>query len=187
MDLAFEIAINFLREYRSKYHRILFQIQGVRESRWWSHFVKASSFIDKENVSEFIRYFFKQDFSGEKILPHMLVSKRGREIYNDFISSKKVEIPVDIKRKVSFTIKEVVNWCVSNNIKENKIENFVKNRTNVMKIERGTLYEPVFLFSKEYVKDRHIEDIELKRLLFKKNHRKVYEVIEKISGSDLSN
>lgn len=184
MDLAFSIAIEFSKGYRRKYGRGLYSIKTVRNSRWWTHFEKASAFILKEDIAPFIRYFFEQDLFDETILPHMLVSKRGRTIYKDFSLLKGSSITVDVKNKVNFTLKEIADWSVKKDVKDNKIGNFVKDRSNTMKIERGILYEPIFLFSKEYTKDKEIEDYEIKKMLFRKNHEKVYEVLKKISGDD---
>ena len=184
MDLAFDIAMEFSREYRKKYGRILYSIKTVRNSRWWTHFEKASTFISREDVKPFMAYFFKEELFDETILPHMLANKRGRAIYKDFSLLKETDVFTGNKNKVNYTLKEISNWSVKEGINNNKIEKFVKDRTNVLKIERGILYEPLFLFSKEYLKDRNVEDCDIKKMLFKKSHSKVYEVIKKISGDD---
>lgn len=184
MDTAFKIAIEFSKQYSRKYGKRLYQIRTVRDSKWWTHFERASTIISYDEVKYFMEYFFNQENFDERILPHTLYSKRGKIIYKDFSMLKGTGVMVDAKNKVNNTLREITNWCVEKGVKDNKIKNFIKDRTNVMKIERGVLFEPMFLFSKEYTENNPVEDCELKRMLFRKNHEKVYEVIKKISGDD---
>ena len=82
------------------------------------------------------------------------------------------------------SLEEINKWCSKNNIENNKIISFIKNRSNEMKIERGILYEPLFMFSKEYMSGRNIEDIEIKKMLFKKNYEKIYTYLKNTLGDD---
>lgn len=185
MDIAFAIAMEFSRGYRKKYGRFLFNLKKVRESKWWVHFERASSFIERGNIKRFIPYFFNQDtLFEERLLPHVLVSKRGRELYKDFLALDRAGSSISSSDKIKSTLVEISKWCKENKIENNKIKSFVENRSNEMKIERGILYEPIFFFSKEYMNGRQIENIDIKRMLFKKNHEKIYTSLKNILGDD---
>lgn len=184
MDLAFSISLEFSKNFRKKYGKSPYNIRKVKESKWWTQFVKASTFISEEDAAGFMVYFFKQDFGDTIIFPYLLNGKRGKEIYRDFVDLKKTQIEIEARDKISYTIREINSWCKKENIKENKIENFVKDRNNMMKIERNMFYQPIFYFSKEYMRDRYVEDLEIRKAIFMKRHRNVYEVLKKISGDD---
>lgn len=184
MDLAFYIALEFSQQYRKKYGKSPYNIRKVKESKWWTQFVKASTFIDYEDVKNFIPYFFNQDFGDSIIFPYLLNSIKGKETYKDFIDLKKTKSEIEARNKISYTIKEINSWCKKENVKENKIESFVRDRNNMMKIERNMFYQPMFFFSKEYMKDRMIDNLDLRKAIFIKRHKNVYEILKKISGED---
>lgn len=184
MDLAFSISLEFSKNFRKKYGKSPYNITKVKESKWWAQFIKASTFIMEEDVVGFMIYFFKQDFGDSIIFPYLLNNKRGKEIYKDFVDLKKTQSEVEVKDKISYTIREISSWCKKQDIKENKIENFVKDRNNLMRIERNMFYKPMFYFSKEYMKDRYVEDLDIRKAIFMRRHRNVYDVLKKISGED---
>lgn len=184
MNLAFSIAIEFSKNYRKKYGKIPYNIRTVKTSKWWKDFENSTSYIEEGNVEKFIKYLFEQDFQDRKVLPYVLSSKKVKDIYKDFKDGRETIRRVSPADRINYTLKELSNWCYENKVNSEKLKRFVNIRSNAMKIERGTLYEPIFLFSKAYMKGRAVENYDIRKALFKKNHYHVYEVLKKISGDD---
>lgn len=185
IDLSMKIAIEFLKNYRLKYKRYLYSVRSVKDSKWWVHFEKASTFISYDDVVPFLEYIFTTSYQDEKILPHFLNKKYTKDLYETFIYLKNVKKEkTNTIDRIENTLRYILIWCKKNNIKEDKIVRFLEDRSNIMKIERNTLYEPVFYFSKKYMEDKFIEDLNLKKAVFKSSFPKVYDVLKKISLED---
>lgn len=185
IDLSMKIAIEFLMQYRSLYKRNLYSINTVKESKWWIHFENASTFISYDDVSSFMEYFFKRTSQEDKILPFLLNRKHTKELYETFLQLKDVkEDKTKTIDRIEGTLKQVLLWCKKNDVKENKITKFLENRANIMKIERGTLYEPVFYFSKKYMEEKYVEDLSLRKSVFRISFPNVYDALKKILAED---
>lgn len=163
MDIAFNIGMEFALQFKKRYGRNLCSIKNLRTSRWWSHFEKSATFISGDDVKGFISFFFEQDYEDKILYPFELVSKKTRELYKNYRAVKANPITNSVSPNVILTIRNILTWCKNKGIEENRMEHFLANRSNIMKIENGTLYEPVFFFSKTYLDGRFIKDLGLKR------------------------
>ena len=185
IDLAMKISIEFLKQYRTKYKRYLYSARNVKESKWWIHFENASTFIAYEDVAPFMEYVFRRSYQENKILPYILNRKHTKELYETFLQLKDVK---DDKTKtierIEGTLKQILFWCKKNDVRKNKITSFLEDRTNIMKIERGTLYEPVFYFSKKYMEGKYIEDLDLRKSVFRISFPNVYDTLNKLLSDD---
>jgi len=184
VDTAFEIGLEFIKQFRMKYGRYLCSVKNLRTSKWWTQFENTASYISDEDASSFVKFIFKQDYGDTKMYPFILVSKKTRELYKDFKMVKTKPAESSVKPNVILTLRNILVWCKENNIQENKIQNFLSNRANIMKIENGTLYEPLFYFSQTFMNDRYIDNVGLRRGMFSKNFPEEYEALKKIFGRD---
>lgn len=184
MDTAFAIGMEYAIQFRRKYRRTLCGIKNLRTNKWWAQFEKAASYVSNEDAKGFIQFLFTQDYE-EVMYPFILISKKTRELYKDYKSLKTKPVSnSSASINVIMTIRGILTWCKKNNVEENRMKHFFADRANAMKIENKTLYEPVFYFSRIYLENKHIQDIDLKRMVFKNNNPKEYEAIKKIFGSD---
>jgi hypothetical protein len=173
-DKALVIAHEFSKQFIKKYGRGLFQIKTVTSSKWWSNFLDASNYIQEENIQEFIEYFFQREFLQKKIFPYMLVGKEGKEAYKDFCDYKETRKKTNEKEKIKYTIRYILDWSKRNNIQENRIRSFVSDSKNRFLIERNMFFTPIFYFSKTFLENAIVENIDIHRAAFRHYNNDVY-------------
>ncbi len=173
-DKALTIASEFSSQFIRKYGRGLFQPRTVASSKWWPVFLKASDYIQEENIQEFIEYFFQREFLQKIILPYMLAGKEGKEAYKDFCDYKETKRKTDEKEKIKYTIKYILDWAKRNNVRENVIRSFVSDPKNRLLIERNMFFTPLFYFSKTFLENAIVESIDIHRAAFRYYNNDVY-------------
>ena len=143
---AFLLAEIFLK-YFKKHGYAIFKLCSVKETRWWSSFLKIIERYGNQkdwNPELFIKVQF-QEFG--KIYPQQMLSKRAYEVYKGYNERGEAYVDFDVKvaRELLNSYKKIRKWEEKNNKK------FFEDKKNQFLLQRNIISPYYLSISKPFI------------------------------------